>query len=107
MWSTPPAEPVSLQPAGTYAVASPRSTRAGPSSSSSGGGPAENAAIARAILAGELGPRSDTVALNAAAALVAADLAEDFPAGLALAREALTSGAAAGVLERLVAYTSV
>ncbi|MGE0493624.1 MAG: anthranilate phosphoribosyltransferase [Vulcanimicrobiota bacterium] len=72
-----------------------------------GGGPAENATIARAILAGEAGPRADTVALNAAAALVAADLAEDFTAGLALARQALASGAAAGVLERLVAYTSV
>ena len=67
-----------------------------------GGDPAENAAITRAILEGERGPRRDVVLLNAAAALVAADRAEDLKAGARQAARAIDSGEAARVLARLV-----
>ena len=45
----------------------------------------QNAAIARAVLAGEPGPRRDVVLLNAAAALVVAGAAEDLREGVRLA----------------------
>jgi anthranilate phosphoribosyltransferase len=67
-----------------------------------GGSAPENAAVITALLDGERGPRRDVVALNAGAALVAADLAGDLVEGLAQAAAALDSGAAAGVLEGLV-----
>jgi anthranilate phosphoribosyltransferase len=65
-----------------------------------GGGPAENAVIAREVLEGARGPRRDVVLLNASAALRAAGLARDWKEGLSLAAEAIDRGAAAGVLER-------
>jgi anthranilate phosphoribosyltransferase len=65
-----------------------------------GGGPAENAAIARELLGGAKGPRRDVVLLNSAAALRAAGLAGDFKEGIGLAGEALDSGRAGEVLER-------
>jgi anthranilate phosphoribosyltransferase len=65
-----------------------------------GGGPAENAVIAREVLEGAAGPRRDVVLLNASAALRAAGLARDWKEGLSLAAEAIDRGAAAGVLER-------
>lgn len=58
-----------------------------------GGDSQENAAILRAIFSGEPGPRRDIVLLNAAAVLVAADLAPDLPTGVALAAHTLDSGA--------------
>ncbi len=61
-----------------------------------------NAAAARAVLGGEPGPHRDIVALNAAAALVVAELAPDIGAGLALAGQVLDDGRAAAVLDRLV-----
>ncbi len=67
-----------------------------------GGSPQENAAIARAVLAGQRGPRRDIVVLNAAAALRAAGLADDWRGGMALAAEALDHGRAGEVLERWV-----
>jgi anthranilate phosphoribosyltransferase len=67
-----------------------------------GGSAPENAAVITALLEGERGPRRDVVALNAGAALVAADLAGDLVEGLAQAGAALDSGAAAGVLEGLI-----
>lgn len=67
-----------------------------------GGDAAENAAIVRAVLAGERGPRRDLVLVNAAAALLVAGAA-DFGAGLARAGASLDSGAAHGKLEQLVA----
>lgn len=70
-----------------------------------GGAPAENAAILVAILEGEPGPRRDVVLLNAAAALVAAGMAADLEAGVALARRAIDSGAARQRLEALRALT--
>jgi anthranilate phosphoribosyltransferase len=66
------------------------------------GGPAENAAAARALLAGEPGPVRDMVLLNAAAGLVVADLATDLADGVARAAAAVDDGRAAATLERLV-----
>jgi anthranilate phosphoribosyltransferase len=65
-----------------------------------GGGPEENARIARQVLQGEKGPRRDVVVLNAAAALRAAGLAGTWKDGLGIAAEAIDSGRAGDVLER-------
>ncbi len=70
-----------------------------------GGTPAENAAAARSVLAGEPGPRRDIVVLNAAAAIYVGGLAPDLEAGVEVAARAIDSGAGAAVLERLVAAT--
>ncbi len=67
-----------------------------------GGEPAENADITRAILAGETGPKRDIVLLNAAAALIAANRAENLGEGVWQAASAIDSGEAAGVLAHLV-----
>lgn len=66
-----------------------------------GGGPEENAAITRAVLSGERGPARDIVLFNAAAALVAADVASDVAQGLVAASDSVDSGAALGKLEAL------
>ncbi len=68
-----------------------------------GGDVFDNARIVRQVLKGEGGaPREDMVALNAAAAFIAAGLARDFPGGIALARETIKTGKALGKLEALV-----
>ncbi len=64
-----------------------------------GGDRRTNAGITRAVLAGEQGPPRDVVLLNAAAALVAANLAEDMREGVVVARRALDDGDAASKLE--------
>jgi anthranilate phosphoribosyltransferase len=71
-----------------------------------GGGAEENAAIVRTVLGGEPGPRRDAVLLNAAGALVAAGLVEDFVEGIALAAETIDSGAAHSRLDALVAFAA-
>jgi anthranilate phosphoribosyltransferase len=71
-----------------------------------GGDPARNAEIARAVLAGEQGPRRDVVVLNAAAALVVAGRAADLRQAAALAGAALDDGRAARLLERVVELTN-
>ncbi len=70
-----------------------------------GGTPTANAAITTAVLQGEAGPRRDIVLANAAAALVTAELADDWQDGTALARRAIDSGAAYEKLEALRAHT--
>src|SRR5581483_11289217 len=70
-----------------------------------GGTPEENAAIVRRVLAGEDSAARDVVLLNAGAAILVGGAAEDLAGGVERAREALDSGAAATVLERLVALT--
>jgi anthranilate phosphoribosyltransferase len=70
-----------------------------------GGDPGENAAITRAILVGEQGPKRNVVLLNAAAALVSCQKAADLKTGIALAEKAIDSGAAMDKLEALVGYT--
>ena len=74
-------------------------TRA-PVESMRGGGPEENARLAREVLEGAKGPRRDVVLLNSAAALRAAGLARDWKEGLGLAAEAIDSGRAGEVLQR-------
>jgi anthranilate phosphoribosyltransferase len=71
-----------------------------PVESMRGGGPEENAGIAREVLAGVKGPRRDVVLLNSAAALRAAGLASTWNDGLGMAAEAIDSGRAGEVLER-------
>jgi anthranilate phosphoribosyltransferase len=68
-----------------------------------GGDASVNAALSHRILGGEAGPGADIVALNAAAGLVAAGRADSIAEGLDAARTALTEGAAAAALERVVA----
>jgi len=68
-----------------------------------GGTPEENREILVLVLEGEKGPRRDVTALNAAAVLVAADRARDLREGLLLASEAIDSGAARAILDRLAA----
>ncbi|HEX2679994.1 MAG TPA: anthranilate phosphoribosyltransferase [Candidatus Dormibacteraeota bacterium] len=65
-----------------------------------GGGPEENARLAREVLDGATGPRREVVLLNAAAALRAAGVAGDWKEGLGLAAGAIDSGRAGGILER-------
>src|SRR5690349_23017091 len=65
-----------------------------------GGGPEQNARIAREVLGGAKGPRRDVVLLNAAAALRAAGIAKDWKDGLGTAAEAIDSGRAGDVLQR-------
>lgn len=68
-----------------------------------GGDVFENARIVRQVLAGKGGPKEDMVALNAAAAFIAAGRCADFPEGIALARETIHSGKAMEKLEALIA----
>jgi len=77
-----------------------------PAASITGGDAAENAAIVRAILDGEQGPRRDVVLLNAAAALLAAGVVQDLAAGVAWAAEVIDSGAARAKLDALVERTN-
>lgn len=71
----------------------------------SGGRPDENAAITTAVLRGETGPRQEIVLANAAAALIAAGIADDWRGGVELGRRAIASGAAYEKLEALRAHT--
>ncbi|ERK72511.1 MULTISPECIES: anthranilate phosphoribosyltransferase [Leifsonia] len=77
---------------------------------------AYNAAVVRAVLAGEEGPVRDIVLLNAAAGLVSYELASDpsrvqdsildrFRSQMAVAAQAIDSGAAAAKLDEWVAAT--
>lgn len=68
-----------------------------------GGDRETNAGITRGVLRGEPGPRRDVVLLNAAAALVAADLAADLAEGIQVARLSIDEGAA---LEKLDAFAA-
>ena len=70
-----------------------------------GGGKKENAAITKAVLQGEKGPRRDIVLLNAGAALLAADMADSIRTGIALAEESIDTGEAFQKLEQLVRFT--
>ena len=67
-----------------------------------GGEAADNAAIARAILAGQAGAPREIVLLNAGASLLIAGQAATIPEGIVMAAEAIDSGRAAAVLEQLV-----
>ncbi len=66
-----------------------------------GGDVAENSALLYDVLTGIPGARRDIVLLNAAAALVAAELAGDLKEGVAMGAEAIDSGQAAATLAKL------
>ena len=70
-----------------------------------GGDAAENAALLRAVVDGEPGPRLDIVLLNAGAALYIAEAAGSIADGVEKARAAVASGAARDKLDVLVATT--
>jgi len=67
-----------------------------------GGDASENANAIQAVLAGDVGSHRDIAVLNAAAALVVAGLASDFPGGTEMAGAAIDDGRAAQALETLV-----
>lgn len=71
-----------------------------------GGTPEENAAAIHALFDGADGAYRDIVLLNAAAALIVADKADDLRSGVAMAREAIDSGAAKQTLAKLVAVSN-
>lgn len=70
-----------------------------------GGTPAENAAIAKAILAGEKGPKRDAVVLNAGAALHITNQVS-LEEGIRMANEAIDSGKAKEQLDTFIAMTN-
>jgi anthranilate phosphoribosyltransferase len=85
-WFVDPEE-LGLAPAGVDAIA--------------GGSPEDNAAVTRAVLDDEAGPAREVAVLNAGAAILVGGAADDLAGGIERAREALSSGAARNVLERL------
>ena len=70
-----------------------------------GGTPEQNAAVTHAVFEGERGARRDLVLLNAGAAIYVGGRAESLEDGVAKAAEAIDTGEAIVLLERLVAAT--
>jgi anthranilate phosphoribosyltransferase len=70
-----------------------------------GGDVAANAAILRAVFAGEKGPKRDIVALNAGAAFYVAGLAANLREGVHKAQATLDSGAAQKTLEQWISLS--
>ena len=71
-----------------------------------GGTPEENASIARRVFDGVKGPHRDIVVLNAAAGLLVAGIVDEMAEGVVRAQESIDSGAASGVLERLISVAN-
>jgi anthranilate phosphoribosyltransferase len=71
-----------------------------------GGDAAENAAIARRVLAGEKGAQRDIVLLNAAASLLIAERVGSIKEGIAQAAAAIDDGRAANVLQILASRSN-
>ena len=71
-----------------------------------GGTPAENAGIARRILEGEQGPKTDAVLLNSAAALYLAKDGLSLSDALEEVRKVISSGQALDQLERFIRLTN-
>ena len=80
--------------------------RRAPREALAGGNAKTNSRIIRHILEGKPGPQRDIVQANAAAALVAAGLAEDFREGARVAAQSIDSGAARTKLDQLIAFTN-
>lgn len=72
-----------------------------------GGTSDENAAITKAVLAGEQGARRTAVVLNAGAGLYVAGKADSIEAGVRLAEELIDSGKAEKKLEEFVKYSNM
>jgi anthranilate phosphoribosyltransferase len=70
-----------------------------------GGDPQKNARALRRVLGGSNGGHRSAVILNAAGGIAAAGHAENLREGIARAREAIDSGAAAARLDELVAFS--
>lgn len=70
-----------------------------------GAEPEESAEMLREVLDGQPGPRRDIVVANAAATIYVGGKAPDLGGGVALAQEAIDSGAASAKLEALVALS--
>ncbi len=68
--------------------------------------PAESAALIRAVFDGQSGPAADIVALNAGAALYAADVASSIAEGVELAQKVLADGSAAAKVKALAELTA-
>ena len=79
--------------------------QAAPIEAVAGAEPADNARIAESVLAGEAGPPLDLALLNGGAAILVGGGAEDLSGGVEKARESIGSGAAKGVLDKLVSRT--
>lgn len=67
-----------------------------------GGTTNDNAIMLKDVLEGKKGPRCDVVVLNAAAGLVAGDLAGNFREGIELAEESIDSGKALNKLQEFI-----
>ena len=72
-----------------------------------GGSPEENAAITRAILSGEKGPKRDAVLMNAGAALYIGGKAASLADGITLAAKLIDSGMAAATLDRVIEVSNL
>jgi len=68
-------------------------------------GPERSVALIRAALGGEPGPVADMIALNAGAAIYAADLTPSLAEGIARAKTLLAEGAGLVKLDGLIAHT--
>lgn len=64
--------------------------------------PDESAMAIREVLNGIRGPKRDVVLLNAAAAIIAGGLADDFKEGLEIGAQSIDSGNAKGTLKKLM-----
>jgi anthranilate phosphoribosyltransferase len=71
-----------------------------------GGSPAENAAITRAVLSGERGPKTDAVLLNSAAAIYIARPEIKIEDAVEIAKEAIESGGALEQLNRFITMST-
>jgi anthranilate phosphoribosyltransferase len=72
-----------------------------------GGGPSENSEIMQRLFTGEdKGPRSDIIALNAAAGLMVAGLVDNFSDGVELSREVMVDGSANSKVLQVQAFTA-
>jgi anthranilate phosphoribosyltransferase len=88
-----------------FARADELGLEAAPIEAIAGAEPADNARVVEGVLAGEAGPALDVALLNGGAAILVAGGADDLAGGIERAREAVASGAAKDVLDRLVART--
>jgi anthranilate phosphoribosyltransferase len=77
-----------------------------PNEEIAGGDPADNAERTRSVLEGDEGPARDVALLNAGAAIFVGGQAEDLAGGVEKAREAIDSGEASRLLQRLVQQTA-
>ncbi|MBA2546151.1 MAG: anthranilate phosphoribosyltransferase [Solirubrobacterales bacterium] len=80
--------------------------RGAPIEDIAGGSPEENADVVKRVFAGGQGPAHDISVLNGGAAIFVAGGADSLAAGVERAKEAVASGAAADVLERLASKTT-